>query len=89
MVDKKLSTYFGIVSVSYKPVGIRVDATTEGIIVTDGKGTHNLSWAVSAEATLNRYLCVQVPGVAALLVSQKWLLFLGGVVPQSSGDQRI
>ncbi|KAJ8381575.1 hypothetical protein SKAU_G00023530 [Synaphobranchus kaupii] len=54
MVDKKLSTYFGTISVSYKPEGIRVDATTENIVLYDGKGSHNLSWAVTADATLSR-----------------------------------
>ncbi|XP_064198678.1 inter-alpha-trypsin inhibitor heavy chain H2 [Anguilla rostrata] len=54
MVDKKLSTYFGAISVSYKPEGIRVDATPENIVLTDGKGSHNLSWAATADASLSR-----------------------------------
>ncbi|KAJ8269201.1 hypothetical protein COCON_G00118080 [Conger conger] len=54
MVDKKLSTYFGTISVSYQPEGIRVDATTESIVLIDGKGSHNLSWAATADATFNR-----------------------------------
>ncbi|KAJ8261765.1 hypothetical protein GJAV_G00158150 [Gymnothorax javanicus] len=53
MVDKKLNTYFGTISMSYKPEGIRVDATTDNIVLTDGKSSHNLSWAVTAEASVS------------------------------------
>ncbi|KAJ8384552.1 hypothetical protein AAFF_G00200850 [Aldrovandia affinis] len=53
MEDKKLHTYFGTITVSYKPQGIRVDASTEHIILNDGKGNHTLSWAATATATLS------------------------------------
>ncbi|KAI1888064.1 hypothetical protein AGOR_G00181200 [Albula goreensis] len=53
MVNKKLSTYFGTITVSYKPQGIRVDAKTEHIILTDGKGNHTLSWAATADVILS------------------------------------
>ncbi|XP_036373435.1 inter-alpha-trypsin inhibitor heavy chain H2 [Megalops cyprinoides] len=53
MEDRKLNTYFGTISVSYKPQGIRVDVSTDHITLTDGKGDHSLTWAATAEAILD------------------------------------
>ncbi|XP_030629348.1 inter-alpha-trypsin inhibitor heavy chain H2 isoform X2 [Chanos chanos] len=54
MRDNKLNTYFGTITVSHKPTGVRVDVGTTQIDVTEGKNNHSFSWADTATLLLNR-----------------------------------
>ncbi|KAM6895234.1 inter-alpha-trypsin inhibitor heavy chain H2 [Xenentodon cancila] len=47
----KLSTYFGIISVYYKPEGVSVTVSTDQITVTDGRNNHSFTWEPTTELT--------------------------------------
>uniref|UniRef100_A0AAY4E1P2 Inter-alpha-trypsin inhibitor heavy chain 2 n=1 Tax=Denticeps clupeoides TaxID=299321 RepID=A0AAY4E1P2_9TELE len=52
VVNHKRNTYFGTISVSYKPEEVRVDVGTNGIDVKDGKNHHSFSWGATVTLTM-------------------------------------
>lgn len=57
MKDNKLNTYFGTISIYYRPLGVRVDVSTEQITVIDGEDNHAISWTPATNATFSGYVC--------------------------------
>ncbi|XP_048862678.1 inter-alpha-trypsin inhibitor heavy chain H2 [Brienomyrus brachyistius] len=51
MKNNKLNTYFGTISIYYRPLGVRVDVSTQLITVIDGEDKHAISWASATDAT--------------------------------------
>lgn len=47
----KLSTYFGVISVYYQPLGVSVKVGTERIALTDGRSNHSFTWGATADIT--------------------------------------
>ncbi|KAL4659317.1 inter-alpha-trypsin inhibitor heavy chain H2, partial [Arapaima gigas] len=49
--NNKLNTYFGTISIYYKPSGLRVDVSTEKVSLINRKFQHSFSWASTANIT--------------------------------------
>ncbi|XP_077449740.1 inter-alpha-trypsin inhibitor heavy chain H2 [Stigmatopora argus] len=48
-VNGRDKTYFGLISVHYRPAGISVAVGTDGVALADGVNRHNFTWAATAE----------------------------------------
>ncbi|XP_061570167.1 inter-alpha-trypsin inhibitor heavy chain H2 [Cololabis saira] len=47
----KLRTYFGLISVYYKPEGVSVAVSTDQITMTDGRNNHSFTWEATTDLT--------------------------------------
>uniref|UniRef100_H3D523 Inter-alpha-trypsin inhibitor heavy chain 2 n=1 Tax=Tetraodon nigroviridis TaxID=99883 RepID=H3D523_TETNG len=51
MRANKLDTYFGTISIFYRPGGVGVTVGTAGVQVTDGRSNRSLAWAATSAIT--------------------------------------
>ncbi|XP_068995981.1 inter-alpha-trypsin inhibitor heavy chain H2 [Embiotoca jacksoni] len=47
----KLNTYFGTIAVHYRPEGVSLTVSTDGIAMTDGGNNHSFTWGATANIT--------------------------------------